>query len=88
MTGPIADRVPVGPLAEWLTERAEAYGGYIRLARLVGMDESRLRRLAQGNPDTVDSKVSIWTVDRILVAEGSASLEELYPASRYPVGVA
>jgi transposase-like protein len=61
------------PMRSWIRARVSDYGSIAALARVVGVDESLLRRMLKRG-----ATVKASTVDRLLAAEGSASLEELY----------
>lgn len=69
--------VPVEPLRQWVNEqvRAGRYGGYLTIAKQVGMDEAAVRRIGHGTYPTVD----IGTADRILHMLNGPPLRSMYP---------
>lgn len=68
--------VPAGPFAEWLrTTIADHPHGIKGVALTTRIEERVLRRVIKGEQDNV----SIDTVDRALLAEGTADIGDLYP---------
>lgn len=84
--------VDLTPFRMWLLGKQRQHGGTSSLARVLGMDESRLRAFLRGYsfedpglgaPDWCGPvpiiSVSIEVVDRCLTNEGSIRLDDLYP---------
>lgn len=82
----------VTPFRMWLIGKQREYGDTYALAKIIGQDESRVRMWLQGyvwerprvegadycGPTPVRG-VTIDVVDRALQAEGSTTLDQLYP---------
>ncbi len=68
-------RLPIGPLADWLTGRKDY--SPTEIAKVTGKDEAVIRRLTDGKAKWT----SLDTVDRVLVAFSCSPqmLPELYP---------
>lgn len=67
--------LPAEPFRRWLLDRLPNYETYVVMAKSMGIAPRIVFRLLQQN----GKQVSLDTVDRALVSEGSMSLSELYP---------
>lgn len=67
--------LPVGPISEWVTQKAKVYGGNKQLAKYCGVDERTITRLASKEY----SETTFALVDEILTREGSTFIWDLYP---------
>jgi hypothetical protein len=67
--------LPAEPFRRWLLERLPQYESYIAMARSMGIAERIVFRLFYQD----GKHVSLDTVDRALIYEGSTSLAQLYP---------
>jgi hypothetical protein len=66
----------------WLREVIERAGGVVALAWQSGVSEKTLQRLLSEEAMRVDHDamtIEIGTIDRIALADGRASLEDLFP---------
>lgn len=72
--------LPLEPFARWLEQRRDHYGTNRALAAAIGMDPSILGRLLRRQKDGRTPKTTIRrkTVLRILMADGSARLDDIY----------
>lgn len=67
--------LPAEPFRAWLEDRLPSYSGPTAMADKLGIDETSVRRVLRGDKPSV----SLDTVDRALINEGSTSLDDLYP---------
>ena len=81
---PRKDTVDRWPMALWIQKKAKQYGDMERLARKCGIHPRRLYTILNGyywshGKFRLLDGIHISTVDAILTAEGSTSLNDLYP---------
>lgn len=71
--------VPVEPFQQWCARLIERWGS-TEAGKRCEADPHYLKRIAEGKVgDSRAGGISIDLVDRVLIAEGSTSLWELYP---------
>jgi hypothetical protein len=69
------EKFPIGPISEWVEEKVKQVGSKYELAKICGVDEKQIRRIAERGGD----EVSFALVDQMLTAEGSIFIWDLYP---------
>lgn len=68
-------RLPVEPFAEWLENKISRNMTIDELERMTGMDSTHIGKFLHRRYKTV----TLDQVDKVLCAEGSTHLRELYP---------
>ena len=66
--------LPVAPFVAWIQERLPFYEGLGDFARACGVDERQLRGYLRGER----RRIHVRTADRMLMHEGSTSLDEVF----------